>query len=116
MSRSSKRDQTKMETYSFSGGDVYVATCKSAKAVVQEVERMISLKEHLLPDKKDALILIKPNFHKDLMALMSNTTDFRIIGAVIQSLKRRGYTNITIGEGPACGFSRSDIRSSSALG
>ncbi len=101
--------QINMETYQFSKGDVSSVTCKGTKTIALAVEKIISLEQHLLPDKRDALILIKPNFHKDLCALMSNTTDFRIIGATIQCLKRRGYTNITIGEGPACGFSRLSI-------
>jgi uncharacterized protein (DUF362 family)/ferredoxin len=99
----------RFETYQFSRTDVHSATCKGLAAIAQAVEKIISETQHLLPHSKDALILIKPNFHKDLCSLMSNTTDFRVIGATIQALKRRGYFNITIGEGPACGFSRMDI-------
>lgn len=42
-------------------------------------------------------------------ALTGNTTDLRLLAVVIQFLKDRGYTDITIGEGTNSGFYRSGI-------
>jgi uncharacterized protein (DUF362 family)/ferredoxin len=63
----------------------------------------------LLPDSKTAAILIKPNFNSNMNALTGNTTDLRVIAAVIEFLKENGYRNITIGEGTNSGYYRNNI-------
>lgn len=57
----------------------------------------------------DARILLKPNLNSYMSALTGNTTDLRIISAVIQFLKDHGYKDITIGEGSNSGFYRNKI-------
>ena len=63
----------------------------------------------LLPASTDAKILLKPNLNSNMNALTGNTTDLRILSAVIRYLKERGFTNIVIGEGTNSGFYRNKI-------
>jgi uncharacterized protein (DUF362 family)/ferredoxin len=63
----------------------------------------------LLPASKDAKILLKPNLNSNMNALTGNTTDLRILSAVIQYLKEKGFINIVIGEGTNSGFYRNKI-------
>lgn len=71
---------------------------------------------HLLPADKGARILIKPNLNSNMNALTGNTTDLRLLSALLFYLKSRGYSNITIGEGTNSGFYRNRIGVISRLG
>lgn len=70
----------------------------------------------LLPASKTARIFLKPNLNSNMNALTGNTTDLRIIGAVIEFLMENGYKNITMGEGTNSGFYRNGISVISRLG
>jgi uncharacterized protein (DUF362 family)/ferredoxin len=72
--------------------------------------------KYLLPSDKAARILIKPNLNSNMNALTGNTTDLRILSALISYLKNCGYSNIAIGEGTNSGFYRSKIGVISRLG
>lgn len=63
----------------------------------------------ILPRSKDARILIKPNMNSNMNALTGNTTDLRLVGAVVRRLLSLGYSDITIAEGTNSGFYRSGI-------
>ncbi|HUU41843.1 MAG TPA: DUF362 domain-containing protein, partial [Desulfatiglandales bacterium] len=63
----------------------------------------------LFPEDKSARILLKPNFNSNFNALTGNTTDFRLLAAVIEFLQERGYSNITIAEGTNSGFVREKV-------
>lgn len=63
----------------------------------------------VLPDDKDASVLLKPNLNSNMNALTGNTTDLRILGSVIEYLKDKGYRRIIIGEGTNSGFYRNRI-------
>ncbi len=58
-----------------------------------------------LPDS----LLIKPNLNNDLVALTGNSTDLRVLAALIQVLQERGCTHITIADGPNIGTYRKGI-------
>lgn len=62
-----------------------------------------------LPKDRNARVVIKPNIHKDMNALMGNTTDLRLVAAVLGVLADRGYRDVTIAEGPNCGVCRFGI-------
>ncbi|MBI4666713.1 MAG: DUF362 domain-containing protein [Nitrospinae bacterium] len=68
-----------------------------------------------LPKDKSAPILIKPNLNSNMNALTGNTTDLRLLAAVLEFLKETGYTNIAMGEGTNSGFYRSGINVISRL-
>ncbi|MBI5238697.1 MAG: DUF362 domain-containing protein [Deltaproteobacteria bacterium] len=78
-----------------------------------EIRDVISLGlksyDDILPSSKAAKIVIKPNMNSNMNALTGNTTDLRLVGAVIEFLKGRGYSDITICEGTNSGFYRSGI-------
>ncbi|MBF0568640.1 MAG: DUF362 domain-containing protein [Nitrospirae bacterium] len=63
----------------------------------------------MFPSDKKSKILIKPNLNSNMNALTGNTTDLRVVAAVIEFLKGRGYKDITIGEGTNSGYYRSNI-------
>jgi len=63
----------------------------------------------LLPPDKGARIFLKPNLNANMNALTGNTTDLRLLAAIIEGLKEQGYTNITIGEGTNSGYYRHNI-------
>lgn len=83
--------------------------------IKKAVEQIIFTYEDQLPDK-NAKILLKPNLNNDLNALTGCTTDLRIIVAVIESLQKRGYTKICVGDGPNCGAFHEKIDVHSRLG
>ena len=63
----------------------------------------------ILPENRSARILLKPNFNSNFNALTGNTTDMRVLAAIIEFLQAAGYSNIVIGEGTNSGFVREGI-------
>lgn len=61
-------------------------------------------REFDLPKDKNKKILLKPNLNNDMIALTGGTTDLRIIIAIVKYLKKNGYKNIVIGDGPNTGM------------
>lgn len=98
-----------MRSFNFGTDEVHVSNVTTRDEIKTSIREILCIYEELLPDDREDLILIKPNFHKDRNALIGNTTDFRILADLIEELQRRGYTNIVIGEGPACGWGYRDI-------
>lgn len=80
---------------------------------IKEIQKKLFLLlegyEDLLPARSTANILIKPNLNANMNALTGNTTDLRLLAAVIKYLKVKGYENITIGEGTNSGYYRNNI-------
>lgn len=81
----------------------------SLKVIKENLSSILLNYEDLFPASKDALILLKPNLNSNMNALTGNTTDLRILSALIQILKEKNYTNILIGEGTNSGFYRTKI-------
>jgi len=71
-------------------------------AILEILQENISI----LPNDKEANIVIKPNLNNDLSALTGNSTDLRVLLSVVDSLQHHGYTNITIADGPNVGIYR----------
>lgn len=84
-----------------------VNTVGEIKAGIQNM--LINKYVDLFPSARDARILIKPNLNSNMNALTGNTTDLRILAAVVEFLKGRGYRNILIAEGTNSGFYRNKI-------
>lgn len=61
------------------------------------------------PVHHNALILLKPNLNNDLSALTGNSTDLRLLAAVIETLQQRGCARIVVGDGPNIGTYRKGI-------
>jgi uncharacterized protein (DUF362 family)/ferredoxin len=81
----------------------------STRDIEEKVSLAMAKYADLMPSSKAARILLKPNMNSNMNALTGNTTDLRIVAAVIKFLKGRGYTNITLGEGTNSGFYRNNI-------
>jgi len=85
--------------------------------VFQDVDGWPALREALdrildgadLPRQASARILLKPNLNNDLNGLTGNSTDLRLLRALIEALQERGYRNLTIGDGPNFGIRRLGI-------
>ena len=90
--------------------------CTGFEELKQKIASVLEKYSNFFPKEKNALILLKPNFNSNMNALTGNTTDLRIISAVIVFLKDKGYTNIVIGEGTNGGFYRNKIGVFSRLG
>ena len=69
-----------------------------------------------LPDDRYARLLLKPNLNNDLIGLTGNSTDLRVLRAVVQSLQQRGYRNLTVIDGPNLGIARTGADVLSRLG
>ncbi len=63
----------------------------------------------IFPALRKSEILLKPNLNSNMNALTGNTTDLRLLAAVIEILRGEGYKNITIGEGTNSGYYRNNI-------
>ncbi|MEW6416572.1 MAG: DUF362 domain-containing protein [Nitrospirota bacterium] len=87
--------------------DIIKAT--SAKEIREKLFLVLEGYEEILPASKIANILIKPNLNANMNALTGNTTDLRLLAAVIEYLRAKGYKNITIGEGTNSGYYRNNI-------
>jgi len=68
------------------------------------------------PKRKDARILIKPNLNNDLNALTGNSTDLRLIHALLVELKARGYKDVLVADGSNYGVHRKGINVFQRLG
>ena len=81
----------------------------STKEIKRRIFPVLDSYEELFPSSKAADVLIKPNLNANMNALTGNTTDLRLLAAVIEYLKIKGYENIVIGEGTNSGYYRSNI-------
>lgn len=61
------------------------------------------------PPGKQSRILLKPNCNANMNSLTGNTTDLRILSALVKLLKDLGYHNLVIGEGTNSGYYRNNI-------
>ena len=64
---------------------------------------------HVLPRDNSAPILVKPNLNANMNALTGNTTDLRLVTALLGFLRDAGYTDVILGEGTNSGFYRNNI-------
>ena len=95
---------------------IFLVNCRSYQDVLERLPAAMEQFKDILPVDKGARILIKPNLNSYMNALTGNTTDLRIISALLSYLKTSGYSNITIGEGTNSGFYRNRIGVISRLG
>ncbi|MFV1951246.1 MAG: DUF362 domain-containing protein [Nitrospinota bacterium] len=77
--------------------------------ICQGLSAILEKYQDLLPQSKAAKIFLKPNLNSNMNALTGNTTDLRLIAAVVEFIKGNGYKDITIAEGTNSGFYRNDI-------
>lgn len=95
--------------------NVEIRKAKSFREIQSGVREIFHCFENVLPASRDARILLKPNLNANMNALTGNTTDLRLIAAILIHLKDSGYHRITIGEGTNSGYYRNDINVISRL-
>ena len=88
---------------------LYINKAEGLKEIKERVLELFKLYEAILPESKEASIFIKPNLNANMNALTGNTTDLRLLAAIIEELQKRGYKNISIGEGTNSGYYRHGI-------
>ncbi len=71
--------------------------------------------EHRLPASRDARVVIKPNLNNDLVALSGNCADLRVLDALLDGLRRRGYHALTVADGSNVGVERRNINTFTRL-
>ena len=88
---------------------VKIIRYKGTKESKEELFAVLDTYSGIFPRSKRSKVLLKPNLNANMNALSGNTTDLRLIAAVVEALKERGYQNITIGEGTNSGYYRNNI-------
>lgn len=86
-----------------------ILKAKTTGQIREAIEKVFTEFLFVLPKNKNAKIFIKINANSDMIGLTGNTTDLRLIVAVIVSLKGRGYKDISIGDGTSSGFINTQI-------
>ncbi len=98
-----------MGTYELGAEAVCLFKAEGMAKIHNVIRELLQAKRALLPPSPQSLIFIKPNLNNDLSALTGNSTDLRLLAAVIEVLQQRGYTNIVVGDGPNAGIYRKGI-------
>lgn len=81
-----------------------ILRCHTTLEIRNSVAYLLEQYSELLPSKKDAVIFIKSNCNSDMSGLTGNTTDLRVLVALVVALRKRGYKNIIVGDGTSSGF------------
>jgi uncharacterized protein (DUF362 family)/Pyruvate/2-oxoacid:ferredoxin oxidoreductase delta subunit len=97
-----------MKWYDFFEGRVGVGHAWTAAEVRAVVEAVFEQLGSRLP-ASDAAVVIKPNLNNDLPALVGNCTDLRVLQALLEVLRDRGHTDITVADGSNVGMERRNI-------
>ena len=97
-----------MKWFDFYEGRVGLGHCWTAAEVRREVEAVFETFGPRLPPPTSAVV-IKPNLNNDVPALMGNSTDLRVLCALLEVLADRGHRDVTIADGPNVGMERREI-------
>ena len=89
--------------------DFEIVDVEKPSLVSSRVKKALERWAGMLPEDQSARILLKPNFNSNFNALTGNTTDMRLLAAVIEFLQGKGYSNLVLGEGTSSGFVREGI-------
>ena len=73
------------------------------------MEKILEDWAHVLPADEKARIVIKPNLNNDLVALVGNCVDLRVLCSLVEGLINRGYRNLAIADGSNVGIDKRDI-------
>lgn len=88
---------------------LHVRRAADGAAVHRALAETLPAYAHVFPTDKDAPVLVKPNLNANMNALTGNTTDLRLLVALLAWLRQAGYRNVTVGEGTNSGFYRNRI-------
>ncbi|MCB9762848.1 MAG: DUF362 domain-containing protein [Alphaproteobacteria bacterium] len=97
------------QTWRFERGEVHAWAAWTVADVREAVEAALERHAAILPQDRAARVLIKPNLNNDLVALVGNSADLRLLDALLSGLRARGYTDLTVADGSNVGVDRRDI-------
>jgi len=83
-------------------GEVFVIYGNQVESMIRQLVGKTSAMDRLRPDDK---VMIKPNLLVSRQNWVGINTDPRIIEALVKSLKDRGMSRITVGDGSGMGYS-----------
>src|SRR4051812_32379788 len=95
--------------YAFTSSNVDVHEAFSPSSVDEAVRAVLTSFRHRLPSDVAARIVVKPNLNNDLVALTGNSTDLRVLCALLGGLRDLGYVDVTVADGPNVGVARRGI-------
>lgn len=97
-----------MKWFDFHEGRLGLGHAWTSAKVRGQVEAVFDALAADLPPP-GAAVVIKPNLNNDLPALMGNSTDLRVLRALLEVLSDRGHGDITIADGSNVGMERRRI-------
>ncbi len=97
-----------LHTYTTARGDVHRVAAWTRDEIFAGVRLLLDQAEDRLPGR-DAHVVVKPNLNNDLVSLTGNSVDLRVLAAVLEVLKERGYTRLTVADGSNVGIERRGI-------
>ena len=98
-----------MRTHKLGTEVIYLFKAAGMVEIHGVIQELLQAKGVLPPPLSQPLIFIKPNLNNDLLALTGNSTDLRLLAALLEVLQARGHTNLVIGDGPNIGTCRKGI-------
>jgi len=90
-------------------GRVHLHAAWDVTEIKAAVESILVEFADRLPKDLSARVVIKPNLNNDLVALVGNSTDLRVIGALVEGLINRGHSNLLLADGANVGVDRRGI-------
>ncbi len=99
------------DRYQFEQGTVDVHEAWTTQEVKEAIEEILDHWQDRLPGNKDARVVLKPNLNNDLVALVGNCSDLRVLCSLIEGLLNRGYRNLVLCDGSNVGVDRRGIDS-----
>lgn len=96
-----------MEEFEFERGAVLLEGAAATREAIRAfVERSLERFAARLPAPGAGRVLIKPNLNNDLTALTGNSTDLRLLAALLGALKDRGHDDLAVADGSNMGIAR----------
>lgn len=87
----------------------------TVQSIRHGLERELPAFSRVLPTDRSAPVVLKPNANAAMNALTGNTTDLRLLAALLGWLRDAGYADVTVAEGTNSGFYRNKIGVASRL-
>lgn len=100
-----------MRLLRFSRGRVALAEAWTLAEIRGSVGALLEAFADRLPADRGARVVIKPNLNNDLPALVGNSVDLRVLMALFEGLRERGYQHLTLADGSNVGVERRGIDS-----
>jgi len=94
--------------HEFEEGPLGIGRAWTAGEVLRRIDDVLTTLAPQLPEP-GAPVLIKPNLNNDLPALAGNSTDLRVLAALLGALVDRGHRQLTVADGSNVGMERRRI-------